>query len=87
MLQRHGEIPFTCLVFDLLRLEGRDLTREQYRERRQILAALGIDGPRRRVPEAFEDGPALWEAVCEYELEGVVGKRLHDRYFSGDRPG
>jgi hypothetical protein len=34
------------------------------------LEGLGLDGPQRRVPEAFEDGEALWEAVCEYELEG-----------------
>jgi bifunctional non-homologous end joining protein LigD len=26
-------------------------------------------------PEAFEDGAALFEAVCERELEGIVAKR------------
>ena len=30
-------------------------------------------------PEAFDDGRALWAAVCEHELEGVVAKRLRDR--------
>jgi ATP-dependent DNA ligase len=33
------------------------------------------------VPEAFDDEPALSEVVCEHELEGVVAKRLHERYF------
>jgi ATP-dependent DNA ligase len=37
------------------------------------------------VPEAFDDGPSLWEAVCEHELEGVVAKRLHEPYLCGVR--
>jgi ATP-dependent DNA ligase len=37
------------------------------------------------VPEAFKDGPALWEAVCEHEVEGVVAKRLYEPYLSGER--
>ena len=32
-----------------------------------------------------DDGLALWEAVCEHELEGVVAKRLHERYLPGER--
>jgi len=46
---------------------------------------LGLEGLRWRTPEAFEDGEALWEAVCEHELEGVVAKRRHEPYLSGDR--
>jgi ATP-dependent DNA ligase len=37
------------------------------------------------VPEAFEEGQALWQAVCEHELEGVVAKRLHVRYRPSER--
>ena len=37
------------------------------------------------MPEAFDGGPALWQAVCEHELEGVVAKRLHEPYLSGQR--
>ena len=37
------------------------------------------------MPEAFEDGEALWEAVCEHELEGIVAKRLHEPYLCGER--
>lgn len=59
MLQRHAEIPLTFLAFDVLSVDGRDLTREPYAERRRILETLALDGPRWRVPEAFDDGPAL----------------------------
>jgi ATP-dependent DNA ligase len=56
-----------------------------YFERRRILEDLALDGPRWRTPEAFEDGEALCEAVCEHELEGVVAKRLHEPYLPGQR--
>jgi ATP-dependent DNA ligase len=37
------------------------------------------------VPEVFTDGTALFQAVCEQELEGVVAKRRGERYRPGER--
>jgi ATP-dependent DNA ligase len=37
------------------------------------------------MPQTFDDGPALWEAVCEHKLEGVVAKRRSSRYLSEER--
>jgi bifunctional non-homologous end joining protein LigD len=85
MLFRHDEIPLVFVAFDVLSIEGDDVRREPYRHRRQILEGLGLEGPQWRVPKTFEDGEALWEAVCEHELEGVVAKRLHDPYLCGER--
>jgi ATP-dependent DNA ligase len=36
-------------------------------------------------PETFDDGAALFEGVCERELEGVVAKRRSGRYRPGER--
>jgi ATP-dependent DNA ligase len=36
-------------------------------------------------PEAFDAGQALWAAVCEHDLEGVVCKRLRQPYLCGER--
>jgi ATP-dependent DNA ligase len=33
----------------------------------------------------FDDGPALWVSVGKHRLEGVVAKRLHERYLPGER--
>jgi bifunctional non-homologous end joining protein LigD len=85
MLHRHAEIPITFLIFDVLSVDGRDLTRQPYCERRRLLEELGLAGPQWRVPDAFDDGKALWKAVCEHELEGVVAKRLDDPYLSRER--
>ena len=38
-----------------------------------------------RCLEAFDDGPALFEAICERELEGVVAKRVDSPYRPGER--
>jgi hypothetical protein len=37
------------------------------------------------VPEAFEDGEALWESGLRAQLEEVVAKRLHDPCLPGER--
>jgi bifunctional non-homologous end joining protein LigD len=85
MLHRHSDIPLVFLAFDVLSAEGEDVRPLPYVERRRMLEDFGLEGLQWRVPEAFEDGPALWAAVCEHELEGVVAKRLHDPYLSGER--
>jgi ATP-dependent DNA ligase len=46
---------------------------------------MNLNGRLLRTPESFDDGAALWEAVCENELEGVVAKRWSGRYVPGDR--
>jgi len=85
ILFRHAEVLLTFVVFDVLSVDGEDVRREPYRERRQILEGLGLDGPQWKVPQTFEEGEALWSAVCEHELEGVVAKRLHEPYLCGER--
>jgi bifunctional non-homologous end joining protein LigD len=86
VLHRRSSIPLTFAAFDLLSVEGESVTAKPYRERRQLLQQLGLeDGPWWRVPEAFDDGAALWEAVCEHELEGLVAKRLNEPYLPGER--
>jgi len=84
MLYRHAEVPLIFLAFDVLSLDGNDLRAEPHSERRRILEGLGLQGPQWRVREAFDDGPALWEAVCEHELEGLVAKRLREPYLCGE---
>ena len=84
-LFRHGKIPLVFVAFDVLSIEGEDVRPCLYQERRQILEELRLDGPHWRTPEAFDAGQALWAAVCEHDLEGVVCKRLRQPYLCGER--
>lgn len=78
------EVPATYLVFDLLRLDGRDLTGEPLDVRRELLAGLGLDGTW-QVPAAYDDGPMLFEATLQQGFEGIVSKRRSSRYVFGER--
>ena len=85
VLMGRAATPLTFIIFDVLSVEGRNVMDLPYAKRRGILERLGLNGGHWRTPEAFEDGHALWEAVCEHELEGVVAKRRSGRYVPGDR--
>jgi bifunctional non-homologous end joining protein LigD len=85
VLMRRTSAPLTLMAFDVLSVDGERVASQPYSERRLILEDLRLDGPRWRTPEAFDDGGALWEAVCEHELEGVVAKRRSGRYVPGER--
>ena len=78
-------VPVNYMIFDLLRLEGVDLTPLPYAERRARLDRLDLLGERWLVPPSFADGPATLAAAREYALEGVVAKRLSSPYRPGVR--
>jgi bifunctional non-homologous end joining protein LigD len=56
-----------------------------YSGRRAELEGLDLNGTHWTTPETFEDGPALFNAVCAHELEGVVAKRRAGLYRPGER--
>jgi bifunctional non-homologous end joining protein LigD len=77
-------VPAIYMVFDLLRLDGRDLTAEPLEKRRELLAGLEIDGSW-QVPAAHDDGAMLFDATLQQGLEGIVSKRRTSRYTFGER--
>jgi bifunctional non-homologous end joining protein LigD len=85
LLHQRSAAQLTFMAFDVLSVEGRAVTSLPYTERRRILEEMRLYGQQWRTPEAFDDGVALWGAVCEHELEGVVTKRRSSRYAAGER--
>jgi bifunctional non-homologous end joining protein LigD len=77
--------PVTYLIFDLLRLNGVDLTEVPYAERRLLLDELELENGRWMVPPSFDDGAATVAACRDLRLEGVVAKRLASPYRPGAR--
>ncbi|GAA1142397.1 non-homologous end-joining DNA ligase [Nocardioides aquiterrae] len=77
-------VPAIYMVFDLLRLDGRDLAQEPLEKRRAALADLEIDGTW-QVPPAYDDGAMLFDATLQQGLEGVVSKRRTSTYRFGER--
>lgn len=77
--------PATLIVFDLLALDGLDVTTLPWSDRRAALEQLGLDGPHWRVPPTYDDGEVLLRATREQGLEGVVSKRRSAAYRPGRR--
>ncbi|WP_309129074.1 ATP-dependent DNA ligase [Microbacterium sp.] len=78
--------PVVYMLFDLMRLDGHDLTRVPLRERRELLERLAddLDAPV-RVPPVFQDLDAALEMSRQHGLEGVVAKDPESSYRSGAR--
>ena len=77
------QVPATFMVFDVMRLDGDDLTGLPLAERREVLAGLDLGGW--QVPPTYDDGAMLREATLAQGLEGIVSKRLSSRYEPGAR--
>ena len=78
--------PVVYQLFDLLRLEGRDLTSIPLRDRRALLETLveGAEGPV-VVPPVFDDLEAALTTSSELGLEGIVVKDARSTYRPGVR--
>src|SRR5215207_7844394 len=85
MLYGRDGVAVTFFVFDVLAVEGLPVTATPYSERRALLEALDVEGPRVRLVATSEDGEALFAAVCERGLEGIVAKRDRGPYRPRER--
>jgi bifunctional non-homologous end joining protein LigD len=65
-------------IFDVLWLDGRDVTKLPLEERRALLKALPLEPPLGRVPLVHGDRP--WERACAEGWEGVIAKRRDSPY-------
>ncbi len=78
---------FVYYVFDLLHLDGEDLSRRPLVERKaalkQLLDETGDTGSIRYSEHFTEDGSVVWQQACRMNLEGIVSKRADAPYRSG----
>ena len=72
-------------AFDLLYLDGYDLRRVGYVERKELLRQVlaGIPEPLIYVPYIEDDGDRVFQHACALGLEGVIAKRRNSLYRSG----
>jgi bifunctional non-homologous end joining protein LigD len=80
------QIPVTLVAFDLLWLDGNDLTGLSLEERRELLEGVVERDERLDVVAHVEgEGKAFVEAARKLRLEGVVAKKKGSRYEPGRR--
>ncbi|MBY3582201.1 ATP-dependent DNA ligase [Rhizobium bangladeshense] len=74
------------MVFDLLYLDGRDLTETEFTARRHLLEGVVPAGGEEaiRLSEEIEaDGETLLRIACEHGLEGIIAKDRNSTYRGG----
>jgi bifunctional non-homologous end joining protein LigD len=77
--------PACLMVFDVLHFAGRSWRGRPYRERRELIDELGLQGSTWRTPRAFSVDEDLAGATRDLHLEGIVAKRLDAPYQPGRR--
>lgn len=81
--------PLYDYVFDLLQLDGKNLTGLPLTSRKEILQQLCADAPDpiRYSGELGRDPIALLKQVQQLGLEGIIGKEANSKYEPGRRSG
>src|SRR5215472_12382954 len=68
-------VPVYYYVFDLLRVDGRDIRSLPLRERKRLLGdALAFRDPIRYADHVDRDGEAYYERACAQRWEGLIAK-------------
>ncbi|HZD03491.1 MAG TPA: non-homologous end-joining DNA ligase, partial [Longimicrobiales bacterium] len=68
-------------LFDLLHLDGHDVTKLPLRTRKRLLKqAMRFEDPVRYTPHRNEEGQALLEKACRKGWEGLIAKRADSEY-------
>jgi bifunctional non-homologous end joining protein LigD len=84
--QMAKQIPVVFMVFDLIFLDGTDLTRRPWEERRLLLEDAIVGSDRVQVSPATEgNGIALFAAAASQGLEGIMAKKKSSTYKPGAR--
>ncbi|HEV3123744.1 MAG TPA: DNA ligase D [Candidatus Dormibacteraeota bacterium] len=83
-----ARVPVTYVIFDLLAANGHDLRQLPLVERKRALRLALRDTAEVRYADHVEtDGEALFAAIRQQELEGMVAKRASSVYEAGRRSG
>ncbi len=81
-----GGATFIFQIFDLIYLDGYNLTRTPLRERKALLEELvakaDAKGPLRYSDHVIGTGPQFFKQACDYGIEGIVSKLADSVYES-----
>ncbi|MGE5391748.1 MAG: non-homologous end-joining DNA ligase [Deltaproteobacteria bacterium] len=81
--QAQSFLPIDYMVFDILHLDGDDLTGRPLEERQHMLRGRIDPEGWLHLVEDFPEGSALFESVCRLDMEGIVAKQRQGRYIGG----
>ncbi len=81
---RRAGVPVFFYLFDILYVDGYDVTGLGVRARKSVLRRLlHFRDPLRLTPHRNTSGEAYWQEACRKGWEGVIAKRADSPYVSG----
>jgi bifunctional non-homologous end joining protein LigD len=83
--QLQRTIPVIYMIFDVLYFNGDWIKERPLRDRMEILAQIIIPDGQRQTVTSHSDGTALFTAVKQQNMEGIVMKRLDSPYVLGTK--
>lgn len=79
--ERAKRVAVHLYLFDILWVDGADVTGLPLRTRKRLLhAAVDFDGPIHFTPHRNEEGVAYWKEACRRGWEGVIAKDARSTY-------
>lgn len=75
--------PAKYILFDILALDGRDLTRTPLSERKRMLEAAAGRSGNITLTDSYDEGRALYELMKAKNWEGIVSKKKDSPYVPG----
>jgi bifunctional non-homologous end joining protein LigD len=83
---RTGKGRLIYYVFDLIYFDGKDLTGLPLKARKEILKNILPDIPAVRYNDhILQDGKAFYNIAKEKQLEGIIAKNIHSKYYRNKR--
>ena len=80
-----AEYPAQYEVFDILEMDGISVASYPLSDRKKLLTAVLIPDQRVHLAVSSADGEALFASAVANQLEGVIGKKLNQRYLENAR--
>ena len=78
-------IPVTYMIFDVLFYNGKWILDLPLSQRMDLLAKIIIPQPNVQLVTSHPDGQALFEAVKQHDMEGIVLKQKNSPYIPGGK--
>lgn len=82
---RMAEYPAQYEVFDILEMDGISVAGYPLSDRKKLLAAVLVPDQRVHLAVSSADGEALFASAVANQLEGIIGKKLNQRYLENAR--
>lgn len=79
------EVPVHYILFDILYLDGTRVTPLPLTDRYSLLSTIVLPTPQIMVTDNYDTGRALFTAVAEQGLEGIVAKHRNSPYLPGKK--